>query len=75
MKRYVLQRKLTGDAGKWRSVFPFLERDNMRVNVLVRTIAHIAAAPVIFRVVVDDDRQAEVARFDGSDWRVVEAAR
>ncbi len=61
-----LQRKLLGDAGKWRTVCRFTQSHAQKIENVVATISQID--DVQWRIVIDDNFQQQIAYHDGRQW-------
>ena len=66
--KFILQRKIEGDAGKWRSITWFVERDQEDITQIARLLNKIGL--IGLRIVMDVPTQDQVARWDFTkgDW-------
>ena len=63
----ILQRKLLGDASRWRTVCRFKPKDLDKIEKAVETISELD--DVQWRIVTDDDTQRALVYHDGRCWK------
>ena len=70
----VLQRRLPGESGRWRSVVVFDARSTQRVYDAVAMLASACITPVLWRLVRGDDEQQAVSVYENGRWVLAQQA-
>lgn len=64
--KLVLQRRLIGDASKWRTLCKFTQRDIPKIEEVVRILSEID--DLQWRIVSEENPMQPIARHDGRNW-------